>query len=166
MLVGRQASLLRFVQTFDASGDDVQIGKDQLEVDNLDVPVGIDGAFGVENLGIVEDSNDMGQRIDFSQPRQIEALGSTTLLDAGDIHVDHCCRCELLGLIVISQPGKSGIGYRGHSDVDLARYLIGVRGLAGSRQGIEQGGFADFGQTDDSYFHDTSLVDSGCFGQR
>lgn len=54
---------------------------------------------------------------------------------------------------MLAQTDKTRIGHRRDPHIGSHRGEITVGGLAGGRQGIEERGLADFGQTDNSYFH-------------
>lgn len=142
------------VQVLEGLFDELNILDAQLLVDDGQITDGVDIALDVDDLGIVETTNDLEDGIDGANVRQEgvteTGTGGGTAGQTGDI-IDGQVGGHLgLGLVVFAQPVETLIG-------DDDTRFFGVDGGIGEVGGVtqrglgdslEEGGFADVGKTD------------------
>ena len=135
--------------------DGLHVGEDQLGVDRVDVVGRIHLAVDMHDVVVLERAHDLADRVglaDVGQElvAQAFALGGA-LDDAGDVHEGHRGRQDLLGVNQLGQHRQTIVRQRHDTGVRLdggERIVFGQHVVAG--QGIEHGGLADIGQSDDS----------------
>ena len=122
----------------------------------------------MDDVVILKATNDVDDRIhltDIGQELVTQSLPLTRPLDqAGDVHELHPSGNRVLTVAELSEPVEPFIRYRHRSNVGLdgAEGEVGCLGLGVGDQGIEQGGLANVGQSDDSGFkHRRNLPASG-----
>src|SRR5690606_28966148 len=133
----------------------VEVGKDQFQVDNFDITLGIDAVGHVNDVLILEAAHHVGDGVGFANVGQ-ELVAQTFTLggtgdQAGDVDEFHSGRQHTLGLDDLRQGVEARVGHRHDAAVRLdgaeGEVLCGDAGLG---QGVEQGGLADVGQADDA----------------
>ena len=135
--------------------DRLEVRQDQLGVDGLDVRHGVDRTVDMDHIVVDEGAHDLANRIGLSNRGQ-ELVAETFAfrcathdprdVDEGDRGGQDPFRAE-----DPSEDGKPRVGDGDHANVRLD----GGKGVVGRKdlvlgQGIEQGGLAHIGQTDDS----------------
>ena len=135
--------------------DRFEIGEDQLKVDGLDVPHGIDGAFDMGDVFILETADNVHDRVHLADVREefiAEPLAAArTLHEPCDVHEFDDGGRHLFARIEGGETVEPFVGHGDHADVGLngAEGIICRLGT-GAGNGVEQGGFADIGQTHNS----------------
>jgi hypothetical protein len=76
-----------------------EIGEHELEIQRLGVPQRIDAARGVPHRGIIENAQDMRERIDLTQRSEDRRISCAIPDDAPNVHVLHCGICDFSGLV-------------------------------------------------------------------
>lgn len=148
-----EAGLLR--QAGDGLLDGLEVGEDQLGVDRLDVVLGRDLAVDVDDVLVLEGTDDLADRVGLADVREelvAQALAlARTAHDARDVdEVDRrgeqLLRAEDLGELV-----QAGVGdaHDAHVRLDGGERVVGRQHVV-LGQGVEQGRLADIRQTDDS----------------
>ncbi len=133
-----------------------EVGEDQFGVDDLDVAHGIDRAADVVDVGVLETAHDLHDGVHLADVA--EELVAQTLAAAraahqsGDVHELDRRRDQLLRAGQLAQHPQPGIGHGDDADVRVngAKGIVGRLRLAGAGDGVEEGGFTDVGQSDDS----------------
>ena len=149
------SSLGLFLHAVDAALDGFQVAQLQLQVDNLLVAHGIDGAVNVGHVVIVKAAQHVNDGIglaDVTQELVTQAFASARALDQScDINNlnrsgHNARRVHQFGELI-----EALIGYRNHSHVgfDGAEREVGRLRL-GIRQTVKQSGFTHIGQAHDS----------------
>ncbi len=134
----------------------VEIGEDELGVDDLDVAHRVDGVRDVVHVGIVEAARDLDDGVDLAHVREelvAQALALTGALDeAGDVDELDRRRDDDVGAGNLPQHFEPRVRHRHHADVrvDGAERIVGRFRLAAAGDGVEQRRFADVGETDDT----------------
>ena len=112
----------------------------------------------VMNIRIFKTADDLHDGIDFADVGE-KFVAQTFALrrafdEAGDIHEFDCGRNNDLRLGDLLQHFEPRIRHRDDADVriDRAKRIIRRLRFAGAGDGVEQGGFSDIGQTDNSSF--------------
>ena len=157
ILVG---SLRRTFQLGQAVFQMLDVGQHQFDLDRLHVGNGIDLAGHVDHVGILEAANHLQDGVDLTDVREklvAEALAlARPLHDARDVDQlegggDHLLRRDVFGDL-----REAAVGHAHHPLVGLDRAEGVVRALRGLRHGerVEEGAFADVGESDDACFHD------------
>ncbi len=160
------------VAAFDLFGDALapffyggEIGEHQLGVDHLDVAHRIDVAGDMMDVGVFEAAHDLHDGVDFADMAEelvAQPFALARALDqAGDVHELDRRRNDDVGLDHLLQHLEPRIGHGHDADVrvDRAKGIIGRLRFAGAGDGVEESGFADVGQTDDSSSqHDDSIL--------
>jgi hypothetical protein len=141
----------------DALLDDLEIGKAELRLDDLDVAQRVDAALDMRDVRVLEAAHDMGDRIDLADVLEelvAKALALRRALDeARDVHEAHRGRRRLLRIIHLVQHLEPRIRHRDDTDIRLDRAEREIRGLrARLRDGVEKRALADIRQTDDTDF--------------
>jgi hypothetical protein len=132
-----------------------QIGQDQLEVDDLTVAHGIHAAHHVLDVVVLEAADHMHHSVDFADvgeeliPEAFALAGP--LHQSGDVHELHRRGHRPLRLDDVGEDAEPRVGHL-H---DAGIWLDGGKGVVGHQrprlgEGVEQGGLADVGQTDDA----------------
>jgi len=135
-----------------------EIGEDELGVDHFDVAHGIDRSRDMVDVGTLEATHDLDDRIDLADVAQeliSEALALTRASDqSGDIHKLNCGGQDFFRLRHCGQLGQPVIRHIHDADIGLDRAKRKIRRLrlAGASDGIEEGGLSDIRQSDDSGF--------------
>ena len=135
----------------------LQVGQRQLGIDGLDVSQGIDPAGHVHHIPVLETAHHVRDGIHLAYVRQELVAQPLALRGAGnqpgDIDELDGGRNDLLRPGNIAQLLQPRIRHRHHAHigVDGTEGEIG-RGDTGLGQRVEQSGFANIGQTDDSAF--------------
>src|SRR5699024_956045 len=132
----------------------LQIGQDQLGVDRLDVPAGLDTAADVGDVDVLEDPNDLADGMalpDVGEELVAQPLsGGGATHDARDVDEVHRGGQDLRRTKDFGQLVETGIGHTHDPDIGLdgrERVIRGQSVVLGQR--IEKGGLADVGQPDD-----------------
>ena len=136
----------------------LQVSKDKLQIDGLNVAERVDAAVDVDHVFILEAAHDVHDRIDLADVGQelvAQALALRRALDeAGNIHkLDHGRR-DLFGVIHLPQQADPLIrnGDDAHVGVDRAEGIVG-RFRARFCQRVEQCTFTYIRKSDDTQFH-------------
>ncbi len=133
----------------------VEVGKDQFEVDDLDVALGIDAVGNVNHVLVFEAAHHVGDGVGFADVGEELVAQAFAFRSTGHqaCNVDefHGGGQNAVGLDDFSQRIEARIGH-GH---DTAVRLDGAEREVLCRdarlgQGVEQGGLADVGQADDA----------------
>ena len=152
LLVAALHGLLALV---DAALHHLDVGHDQLQVDDVDVTQRIGAALDVGDIAVLEAANHMDDGVggaDVAEELVAQTLALAGALDeTGDVDELDDGGGGLLGGIEIAQPLQPLIGHGDHAHigVDGAEGII-VGGNTGVGDGIEQSGLADVGQSDDT----------------
>ena len=139
----------------DAAFEDVQVGEDQLQVDDLDVALGADAALDVDDLAVLKAAHHMDDGVhltDIGEEFVAQALALGSALDqAGDIHKLDDRRGDLVRVVHLGQLVQTVIRDSDGADVGLdgAEGVVG-RLCAGVGDGVEKGALADVRQTHDA----------------
>jgi len=176
-----QQGLLRygfFVATLGGTGDALQlllaaveVGHDQLEVDDLDIALGVDAVGDVDDVLVFEAAHHVGDGVGLADVGEELVAQAFTFrrarYQAGDVDEFHGGGDDLFGLDDLGQGIQARVGH-GH---DAAVRLDGAEGEvlrrdAGFGEGVEQGGLADIGQADDAAVesHGVSLGEKWLLG--
>jgi len=152
VLVARLGGLVRLG---DALCEGVQVGQDQLHVDDLDITNRVDGAVDVGDVGVVEAADDVDDGVHLTDVTQELVAQAFALAgaphEAGDVDELHGRVGDLGGLddgrdvleAFVRDVDDSRVG------VDRAEGVIGhLRPGAGQR--VEQGRFPHVGKADDA----------------
>ena len=137
------------------------IGQRQFGVDDLDVGQWIDLAGDVDDVAVFKAAHDVGDGVGFADVgeelvAQAFALGSAGN-EAGDVDEFDDGRLYALRFDDVDQRLHARVRYLDDADVGLdGTERVVFSGNAGAGDGIEQGGFAHVGQTDDSTLHGCS----------
>ncbi len=133
----------------------VEVGEQELGVDDVDVVEGVDAAGDVDDFGVVEAADYMRDcvcRADVAEELVAETLAFAGAFDeTGDVDELHCGGDEGFGLdefgdlreALIGNGDDAGVG------VDGAEGIVGGLRL-GRGEGVEDRGFSDVGETNDS----------------
>lgn len=134
----------------------LDVRKDQLEVDGLDVTGRIDRAFNMHDVLVVEAADNVNDGVNLADVGQELVAKALALACAahqtGDVHeLDHRRR-GLLCVIEIGQRLQTLIRYSDHADVrvDGAERIVRRSGIFGAGDGVEQRALADIRQAYDS----------------
>ena len=152
LLVAALHGLLALV---DAALHHLDIGHDQLQVDDVDVPQGIGAALDVGDVAVLKAADHVDDGVggaDVGQELVAQALAAARTLDkTGDVDELNDGGGGLLGGVEIAQPLQPLIGHGDHAHVgvDGAEGIV-VGGHTGVGDGIEQGGLAHVGKSHDT----------------
>ncbi len=145
-----------FLVALDAFLDGGEVGEDEFGGDGFDVADGVDGAGDVVDVIIGEAADDVDDGIDFADVGEelvAEAFALACAADeAGDIDDLDDGGDDFWG----SAEGGEGLEARvGDGDdagvgFDGAEGVVSSLGFAGAGEGVEEGAFADVGETDDA----------------
>jgi hypothetical protein len=135
--------------------DGLQIREDELRLDCLDVPHGIEPAGDVHHVPTLKAPDDLDDRVHFADVLQklvpqTFAAGRTAD-EARDVHELNGRRDDPGSLRDLRERLEAGVGHRHDADVrlDRAERIVGGLGLAGAREGVEERRFADVREPDD-----------------
>ena len=126
----------------------LDIGQHQLDLDRLDVRDRVDGPRHMDDVGILEASDDLDDRLDLADMAEELVAEPFTLArpldDPGDIHEAERRRDELLGDDVLADPRQAIVGDADDPFVrlDRAKGIIRALGGLGARQHVEQSALA------------------------
>ena len=146
-------------EPFQAPVDHRQVGQDELEVEALDVALGVDAPVGVRIRRILEGADDVEQRVGVPQPRQVlgrQLLGPHAALarrrrcgqvDVGDVGLD-----DLLGLEDRGELVQALVGDLHDPHVEGQPAEASGLGVAPGER-VEDGRLAAPGQTHDRDLH-------------
>ncbi len=152
--------------------DGVEVGEEELGVDDVDVVEGIDAAGDVDDLGVVEATDDVADGVggaDVAEELIAEAFAFGGSFDeAGDVDELHGGGDEGFGLDEVGDFGEALIGHGDDAGVgvDGAEGIVGGLGL-GRGEGVEDRRFTDVGEANDSavQWHCVSIpCYEACFG--
>ena len=136
--------------------DRLEVGEDQLGVDRLDVARRGDLAVDVGDVRIVEDADDLADRVGLADVGQ-ELVAQALPLGGAPHDARRCRRTRMVAGTIFGEPkisassSQARVGHADHADVGLDRRERVVRRqrvVLGQR--VEQGGLADVRQPDDS----------------
>ena len=161
-LVSAAGALLATIGTFFESS---QVGEHEFGIDDLDVTNGIDRSgdvVDVRTLKAADDLNDGVHLADVAQELVAETLALAGSCDeAGDIDKLNRGGKDFFLLRNGGEFLQAVIGHVDDTDVrfDRAEREVSRLGFAGASDGVEEGGFTDIGQSDDSSFeHMGSII--------
>ena len=150
--VGGLVELLDFgVALFDG----VEVGEEELGVDDVDVVEGVDAAGDVDDFGVVEAADDVADGVggaDVAEELVAEAFALGGAFDeAGDVDELHGGGDEGFGLDELGDFGEALVGHGDDAGVgvDGAEGIVGGLRL-GRGEGVEDRGFSDVGEANDS----------------
>ena len=136
----------------------LDVRKDQLEVDGLDVTGRIDRAFNMHDVLVVEAADNVYDCVDLADMGQ-ELVAQTLALGRAldqtrDVDELNDGGGELLGVMLVAQPLEPRVRHGHDADVrvDGAERII-IRRDARVRNSVEQRGLAHIRQPDDTKFH-------------
>ncbi len=105
--------------------EDLQISKDQLEIDGLDIPGRIHTAVHMDDIVILKAADHMDNGVHFTDIGQelvAQSLSSGGTLDqTGNVHELDDCRGHLFGMKEIAQKFQPLIRYRNDTDIGVDR---------------------------------------------
>ena len=133
-----------------------EVGEDELGVDDLDVAHRIDRAADVVDVLVLETPHDLHDRVhlaDVGKELVAKALAAARPAhQSGDVDELDGGRDELLRTAELAEHLEPGIGHGddAHVRVNRAKRVVGRLRLACAGDGVEQGGFAHVGQSDDT----------------
>ena len=150
--------LCRLARTLQTAFQMLDVRKNELEIDGLDVARRIDRTLDVNDVLVVEAADNVYDCVDLADMGQ-ELVAQTLALacaadQTGDVYELYDSRGGFLRVIQIGQRLKALIRYRYHADVRVdsaERIVCALR--ARLRDRIEQSGLADVRETDDAEFH-------------
>ena len=160
LLVSALHGLLALV---DAALHHLDVGHDQLQVDDVDVTQRIGAALHMGDIAVLEAADHMDDGVggtDVGQELVAQTLALGSALDqACDVDELDDGRGGLLGGVEVGQPLQTLVGHGNHTHigVDGAEGVVVGRN-AGVGDGIEQSGLAHIGQTNDTKFHMNKLL--------
>ena len=130
-----------FLHALEAALDLFQIGEHQLEIERLRIPQRIDAARRMRHRGIVENAQDVRERIDLTQGRQHGGIACAVAHDSTHINVLHRGVRHLAGLVERGELLDARLRHARHANVGGAAsgFFLQVR----SRQNAEKSCFAD-----------------------
>jgi hypothetical protein len=137
----------------------LDVGEHQFDFHHFDVRQRIDAAFHVDDVRIVEATNNLQDRIDLADVAEEGVPLAFTLAraahDARDVHQFQRGGDDLLRGYVLADAGEPVVRHRHDAFVRLDRAERIVRALRvlRLRECVEQGALPDVRQTDDSRFH-------------
>ena len=149
------AALHGLLALVDAALHHLDVGHDQLQVDDVDVPQGIGAALHMGDVAVLEAADHVDDGVggaDVGQELVAQALTlAGALHEAGDVDELEDGGGGLLGGVEVAQPLQPliGHGHHAHVGVDGAEGVV-VGGNTGVGDGIEQSGLAHVGQSDDT----------------
>jgi len=135
--------------------DAVENGEHQFGFDGLGIGDGVDAAFDMGDVVVLEAAQDVGDRVAFADVGEelvAEALALGGAFDqARDVHEGHAGGDDLFGFADLGKGVKASVGHVHLADVRLDGAEREVRGLGGGGAGerVEKRGFADVRQSDD-----------------
>ena len=151
-LVSALCRLLRLIQTALAH---LGIGENQLQIDDINVTQGIGAAFHVGHVAVVKAAHNVDDgigRADVGEKLVSQSFAPGRALDqTGDVNkLNHGGR-EFLRMMQIAQPFQALVRHLHDADIgiDRAERII-VRRNSGVGDGVEQRGFSNIWQTDDT----------------
>ena len=145
-------SLAGLLGLVDAAIHHFQVGHDQLQVDDANVPNGVGAAFYMDDVFIIKAAHHMNDRFgaaDIGQELVAQPLTMTGALDqTGDVHEFDHSRSGLFGMVQIAQPVQAGVwhSHRAYVRLDGAEGIVGAL-CACIGNGVKQGALANIGQT-------------------
>ena len=154
-LVAALGGLLRLV---DAALAHLHIGKNQLEIDDVNVAQGVGAALNVGDVRVVKAAHNMDDRIgcaDVGEELVAQALALGCPLDqARDIDKFDHGRSKFFGVVLVAQPFQPLVrhGLDAHIGVDGAKCVV-IRGNARVGDGVKESRLADIWQSDDTELH-------------
>ena len=151
-LVTRARGALDLVESF---FDDCEIAQRQLEFDDLLVARRVGRSHDVRDVGVFKTAHDMHDCVRLADVLQELVAQSfargRARHEAGDINELHHRRHRALGLHDDGKLVQPIIGHFNHADIRLDGAERVVRGFGlGGGEGVEEGGFADVGEADDT----------------
>ena len=153
----------------EAGLEDLEVGEQQLVLDDRDVAGGVDRALDVDDVAVLEAADDLEDRVrvaDVGEELVAEALALARALhqprdvDELDRRVDDVLRVDH-----VREDREARVGHRDDGGVGLdgaEGEVLGLRVL-GAGEGVEEGGLADVGQADDA---DVECHGAGSFDGR
>jgi hypothetical protein len=148
-LVAGLRCALRFVESFLHHR---QVGEREFELDRLAIARRIHRAIDVDDVGVVEAAHHVHDGVGLADVAQERIAAALTLRRAlhepGDVDELHRRLYRPLRLHHFGECIEPFVGHGDHADVgvDGAEGVVGGLGFRG-RQGVEEGGFADVGET-------------------
>ena len=133
-----------------------EIGQNQLGVDDFDVAHRIDRAADVVNVAALEAAHDLHDRVYFADVAEelvAEAFARARAFhEPRDIDELNRGRDDFLRMRKLREHFEPRVGHRHDAEVriDRAKWIVRRLRFAGAGDGIEESGFADVRQTDDS----------------
>ena len=133
----------------------LQVGHDQLQVDDGNIPGGVTAALHVDDVVVVKAAHHVDNGVglpDVGQELVAQALPlGGPLHQAGDVHKLDDRRGLLLGLVDLGQLVQPGVRDRDHAHIGVN----GTEGVVGGLRprvgdGVEKGALAHVGQAHDS----------------
>ena len=152
------AALDALVERVEAALQAVEIGEHQLGLDGLDVGDRVVAVVDMGDVGVLEAAHHMRDGIDLADHGEelvAKALAARCAADEpGDVHERKPRRDDFRGFGELRQHVKARIGYRNLADIGFEGAERIFRRLRRDRrcQGVEKGGFAHIGQSDDAAF--------------
>jgi hypothetical protein len=131
--------------------DDGQVGEGQLQVEQLDVALGVHAALGVRHVLVGEGAHYVEQAVGLAEVGQ-EGAAELVLGRRGDVDVLHLGGHPALGLEHLVQPLQPRVGHLGHAHVG-AGGGVGADVRLAPGEGVEQRSLAAPRQPDYPYLH-------------
>ena len=149
------AALHGLLSLVDAALHHLDVRHDQLQIDDVDVPQGIGGAFHMGHVAVFKAADNVDDGVGGTDVAQ-ELVAQTLALGgafhkAGDIHKLDDGGSHLLGVVKLCQPRKALVGHRHHAHigVDGAEGVV-VRRDACVGDGVKESRLAHVGQSHDT----------------
>src|ERR1043165_190982 len=156
------------LQTIMAFLERPEIGQDQLRIDHLDVADRVNRAADVMDIGILETTHDLDDRVYFADVAEklvAEAFArARTFHQARDIDELDRGRNYFLRMRKLCQNVKARVrnGHDSEVWIDRAKRVVGRLRFSGAGNGVEERGFPDVRQPDDpSAQHGERMKDEG-----
>ena len=135
--------------------EDGHVGEGELQLQRLDVAIGVDRLVHVSDGGVDEGARDHEERVAALKDVQVLAADALALAGAlgrcGNVDVLHLGGHDALGLGYLREHVDARVGHLDHADVRLSAAGAEARrvGVA-SGDGVEDGGLAGAGESEDA----------------
>lgn len=144
-------------EALEAALDDGEVGEGELEVHGLDVAVGVDGCFGVRDGFVAKGADDVDEGIHAGEVVDEFAGGafalSEGLASGGEVDVLDGGVGDFFGAVEAGEGIDALVGDGNDADVGLAGGGVGADLGSATGDGVEDGGFAGAGESDDAKLH-------------
>ena len=149
------AALHGLLSLVNAALHHLDVRHDQLQIDDVDVPQGVGGAFHMGHVAVLKTADNVDDGVggaDVAQELVAQTLAlACALHETGNVHELDDGGSDLLGVVKLRQPVKALVrhAHHAHVGVDGAEGVV-VRGNPRVGDGVKQGGLAHVGQSHDT----------------